>query len=144
MPTARPPAAYILWAAWPRLLQKGRKPSVFFERQATKNCLGWEQSKRHTTRSWVEDQGLEPYNRANDDLLPLLFHPGRKGRMELNPQQIHAVIAALYNLDVFRRMLAGPGLKDMFAKDKLEAAQKDDLTVLELGLEFLRKTLFAG
>ena len=122
---------------------KGR-PEVIYERQQTRNCQGWRQERQHTIDSWNRDQGLEPYNQANDSMLPLLFHPKREGKLELSPQQIHAVIAALYNLDVFRQMLESPALKDMFDSARLKAAQSDDLAVLDLGRDFLIKTLFKG
>ena len=122
---------------------KGGKPGeVIYMRQETTGCLGWDQPRTHTIESWTRDQGLEPYDAANDRLLGLLFHPRRQGRMELKPQQVHAVIAALYNLDTFRQMLGLPLLQNMFDKQRLQEAAARDEDLLDLGREFLKKALF--
>ncbi len=107
-------------------------------------CLGWGQAREHTLESWVADQGLAPYQAAGRELLPLWFHPARKGRMDLTQQQIHAVIAALYNLEVFAQAAAKPGFgRDCGLKpERVQAALKDPEALLLVGRDFLLARLF--
>ena len=137
----RPAACRIYPLARAAALRHGRAEAVYFRQEAPK-CLGWGQEREHNLASWTADQGLEPYDRANDRLLPLLFHPKRKGRLNLTQRQVHAVLVALYNLDVFRRMLGQPDFARRFNPAGVEEAMTADETVLDLGIEFLLTTLF--
>jgi Fe-S-cluster containining protein len=118
------------------------EPEILYLRQETKGCLGWDQDREHTVETWTDDQDLALYNQANDDMTPLFFHPKRKGRLDLNPRQIHAVIVALYNLDIFSQMLDTPFFKDLFQQDQIETARESDEDLLLLGRDFLIKQLF--
>lgn len=122
--------------------QSAEAPEVLFLRQETKGCLGWEQDREHTCGTWVADQELEQYNLANDQLLPLFFHTKRPKRMQLDPKQIHGVIAALYNLDVFRPMAAQPEFRKKHGTARVEKALKSDEELLLLGRDFLLDELF--
>ncbi len=126
-------------AAAPR---EGRLPDVIYYRQKTQNCLGWDQDREHKCEAWNRDQGLLPYHQANDKLLPLLFHARRQGRLDLTPPQIHAVIAALYNLDVFKQMVIKSDFQPRPESDRLEAALGNDEDLLLLGRDFLIDKLF--
>ena len=129
-------------AAAPGQAQAG--PEVIFLRQETKGCLGWDQDRAHTCGTWVDDQELEPYNQANDQLLPLLFHPKRQSRLQLDPRQIHGIIAALYNLDVFKQMVTQPDFRKKYGASRVEQALASDEELLILGRDFLMDQLFGG
>lgn len=133
----------LAWAAKPAA--EGKPPQELFVRQETKGCLGWEESKEHTPAAWVADQGLEPYLEANATLLSLFFHPKRQGRLKLSQAQTHAVIAALYNLDVFRQAAAQAGFaqKAGLKPERVSQALKSDEELLSLGRDWLAARLFA-
>ncbi len=142
----RPAACRIYPLAWlARPAAEGRPPRELFVRQETKGCLGWSEDREHTPASWVEDQGLGPYLEANAALLGLFFHPRRRGRLKLNQAQTHAVIAALYNLDVFRQAVAKPGFAQGagVAPERVERALASDEELLGLGRDWLAGRLFA-
>lgn len=120
----------------------GGAPEVVFLKQETTGCLGWDQSREHTVETWSGDQELEAYHLYNDRLLPLFFHPKRRGRLKLTPPQIHAVIAALYNLDVFRKMVDQPGFRKRFDPERIERSLTDDEELLQVGADFLAAELF--
>lgn len=125
----------------------GAPPSELFLRQQTKGCLGWGEPRRQDIVSWVAEQELAPYQEANDALLGLFLHPRRAGqRLELAPPQIHAVIMALYNLDVFRQMLERPDFAQGLELDpaRLEAARQADEELLLLGRDWLMARLFTA
>ena len=124
----------------------GSGPLVVHLRLETTGCLGWQEKTVRTLASWEEEQGLTEYHRANDRLMELLLHPRRTGRLKLNQAQTHAVIAALYNLDVFRQNIAlkGFGEKFGFSDADIAGAGASDEDLLVLGEKWLCKVLFAN
>ncbi len=124
--------------------QPAGPPRVVFLKQADAGCRGWGQDRELTCRSWQAEQGLAPYVEANDRLLGLLLHPRRRGRMRLTPRQTHAVILALYNLDVFRRLAADPAFVRRYdlAPERVDAAVARDEELLALGQDWLCQVLF--
>ncbi|MFZ5584814.1 MAG: YkgJ family cysteine cluster protein [Thermodesulfobacteriota bacterium] len=123
---------------------QGRPAGEVWLRQETPGCLGWGAKRRLTVADWIADQGLAPYQAANDALLPLFCHPRRQGRLRLNQPQIHGVVLALYNLDLWRQAVARPGFAQRQGLDpqRVEAALAADEDLLLLGRDWLRKELF--
>ncbi|MCB2228789.1 MAG: YkgJ family cysteine cluster protein [Desulfarculaceae bacterium] len=122
----------------------GRPPREVFLRGETPGCLGWDQPDELTIETWIEDQGLAPYQAANNQALGLFMHPARKGKVSLNDQQTHAFISALYNLEAFRPLAASPGFGDKFGFDgeRVAEALEDEEKLLALGVDWLVKVLF--
>ena len=117
---------------------------VLYIRQETTGCLGWDRDVEHTPLSWDENQGLIEYNQANDLLLMLYFHPKRRGRVELTPEQTHAVIAALYNPDVFLEMMSRSEYRQRWGALRIRDAKMSDKALLLLGRDYLLDILFGG
>ncbi len=122
----------------------GAPPSEVFLRQDTPGCLGWDQPDELTIEAWIADQGLEPYQAANNRAARLLLHPARQGKVSLNDQQTHAFLSALYNLEAFRPLAASPGFGDKFGfeNERIQAALDDEEELLNLGIDWLIKVLF--
>ena len=122
----------------------GRPAREVFLAQEAPGCLGWDQRRSLTVEAWVADQGLGPFQEANDALLGLFCHPRRHGRLELEPAQIHGVILALYNLDVFRRLAAQPEMarRQGLPEVRLPGALASDEALLDLGRDWLLNRLF--
>lgn len=127
-----------------RAVAPGPPRREVFLRQEAPACLGWQEDRPLSLEDWVADQKLKPYHEANDALLGLFFHPRRRGRLELEPPQIHAVIMALYNLDVFRRLAGQPDFapRHGFKVWRVEDALRRDEDLLLLGRDWLERQLF--
>lgn len=125
--------------------QAGQPPHEFFVVTETRGCLGWDEPRDITVQQWIEEQGLEDYRKANNRLLSLLMHPHRPRPMELSERQVHGVVMALYNLDVFREAVTLDGFARRFGleQERLEAALLSDESLLELGQDWLSSQLFA-
>jgi len=110
----------------------------------TPACLGWQEERVETIEHWVEDQGLDPYQQANNLLPRLLLHPRRGRPMELDPRQIHGYLLALYNLDLFRELVASDGFGARFnlSPDRVQAALADEEALLALGISWLVEQFF--
>lgn len=127
-----------------RAVAPGPPLREMFLRQEAPACLGWQADRPLSVADWVADQGLAPYQEANDALLGLFLHPQRRGRLEFQPAQVHAVILALYNLDLFRDLARRPdfGARFGFSPQRVRQALASDQDLLWLGRDWLEKQLF--
>jgi hypothetical protein len=66
---------------------------------------GKEAGKQFTAAAYFQDQGLEKYNRYNDQMTQLLQHPKIQAGFRPTKEQADQYIMALYNLDTFRQDL---------------------------------------
>jgi Fe-S-cluster containining protein len=121
----------------------GGPARVIFLSQESPACLGWRQERRLDLQTWVAEQGLAPYQEANDRLLGLVMHPSRRGRVELSPAQTHAVILGLYNIDVFRQWAGTPAGAARLGLAPEGARTLSDEELLVLGQDWLVRELFA-
>ncbi|MCM0754786.1 YkgJ family cysteine cluster protein [Desulfovibrio aminophilus] len=106
------------------------------------HCRGFEQEGEWTAESWLKDQGLEPYNEANDRYMRLVADWRAAGR-GLDSRRAGMVFLALYQPDDFQRFL-----RDMKMFERLEAepgreerVMADEEAALDFGLDWLRLTL---
>ncbi|MDY6905014.1 MAG: YkgJ family cysteine cluster protein [Thermodesulfobacteriota bacterium] len=109
------------------------------------HCKGFGRERTITVRQWVEEQGLAPYNRANDLMMELIsaknrFAPGQQ--LDLTSQNIF--YTGCYDLDRFRTEILGTGeLADMgFDEKRCAAAKTDDDILLPLALEWVKRMLY--
>ncbi|MDZ7642625.1 MAG: YkgJ family cysteine cluster protein [Desulfurivibrio sp.] len=86
--------------------EQGREPRELFVLVKEPHCRGFEMDRRWDVEEWMRDQGLEPYNRASDVLLPLLRHPRILEGWRPSPEQRELYLQTLYQLDNFRHRLA--------------------------------------
>jgi uncharacterized protein len=108
------------------------------------HCKGFAEPETHTVAEWFENQGLDEYNRINDEVLTLLQHEKVQKGMRLSRQQIDNFLLALYRLDEFRELVSSPGFQDRFMLTEEERASvlSDDLSLLRFGIRWLKKSLF--
>jgi hypothetical protein len=141
----RPAACRIYPLAW-GLRPSGQGGGEVYFRQKTHGCRGWEEPVTHTPAGWVADQGLEPYLESSRQLQGLWMHSGRRGRLQLSQAQTHAVISALYNLEVFRQAAGRPGFAAAagLEPDRVERALADDEELLLVGRDWLAARLFGA
>ncbi len=107
-------------------------------------CLGFGEKGTLTVEGWAADQGLGPYRAANNRIAKLFLHPRRPRPLALSPEQVHAVVLALYNLDVFRGYVEQPGFARSSGLDEARIAQAlgSDEALLDLGQDWLTARLF--
>jgi len=126
---------------------RGAEPLEVFLVQQTPGCLGWQEPRELTVQRYLDEQALAPYREANNRILELFMHPSRPPMLQLDERQIHAVIMALYNLDVFRQAVAAPGFAGRLAltarvEEPSRLAQISDESLLWLGQGWIADLLF--
>jgi Fe-S-cluster containining protein len=129
-----------------RLGPGGEPEEAFLASGADGSCLGFGEPGTLTVEAWIRDQGMDPYRSANDRVARLFLDPRRPRPMALSPAEVHAVVLALYNLDVLREMVAGPGFaaRSGLGEERVRRALAADEALLELGQDWLAARLFGG
>ena len=122
----------------------GEPREIFVVATRSDTCLGFGETGTLSVEGWARDQGLDPYRAANNRVAKLFLHPRRPRPLSLRPEQVHAVILALYNLDVFRRSVEQPEFARRFGFEEaaLSRALSSDEALLELGQDWLTARLF--
>jgi uncharacterized protein len=107
-------------------------------------CLGFGAAVDSTVEAWTNGQGLDAYRAANDKVARLFLHPNRPRPLGLNPAGLHAVVMALYNLDVFRVRLSDPkfAAEAGWSEEDVSQALASDEALLEAGQRWLTSRLF--
>ena len=144
--TDRPGACrtYPLGRAVSRDLQGGC--TEFYVLLSEPHCHGHHaaSTKAFTVATWTEDQGLAPYNAANDALLPLIQHELVKQGRKLTPKEKELFLIALYDLDTFRdflRQTARSGL-NLRMPENTTYRFADDTDLLNFAVRWLENELF--
>ncbi|MGI6656599.1 MAG: YkgJ family cysteine cluster protein [Desulfobulbus sp.] len=110
------------------------------------HCRGFaESSPLVTVQQYLATQELEPYNRYNDALLPLLQHPlVQSGAFKPSRSQLDQYMLALYDLDRFRRDMNEGRivLNRPLSPAQLKGLTGDDEELLLLAICWLREVLF--
>ena len=120
-------------------------PSEKFVVDASRErCGGFGVSAEGTVEAWTHGQGLDEYRAANNRIATLFLHPARPRPLELSPAGVHSVVMALYNLDVFRELVARPSFSSEhgFSAASVEHALASDEALLALGQQWLAARLF--
>lgn len=116
----------------------------FFFTVREDHCRGFEADRTWTVSEWLDDQGLEEYNRINDLLMELYVLKARGKGRELTPQHIQMFMMACYNTEKFRSFIFNSGFLNRFEieEDLMEKLREDDMELLEFAFRWLRFALF--
>ena len=108
------------------------------------HCRGFVDGEARTAAEWFADQGLDEYNRMNDELLAILQHEKAQEGLQLTAAQRENFLLALYRLDEFRRLVESAGFQGSASLTDAEksAVLADDLSLLRFGIRWLQETLF--
>ncbi len=106
-------------------------------------CLGTREDPVRTVHEWVADQELGMYLTLNDRMVDFVLRVKTSLGRPLDERALHKVVVALYNLDVFRDFVASTNLLDALNTEEYlrRRVHHDDLSLLELGLVYLRRAL---
>ncbi len=135
--------SYPLMRLASRSRETGRITERFFLLKES-HCRGFEAGRPRTVRQWAADQGLTVYNEMNDRILELISLKNRRRPGPLDPESRKRFVMALYDLDEFRRQVFASALvhNERYAPALRREAEKDDVALLILAVEWLKKELF--
>ena len=123
--------------------ENGRTREVFVLVRE-EHCRGFTEAESHTAAEWFADQGLDEYNRINDELLAILQHEKMRKGLRLTREQREKFLLALYRLDEFRRLVESAGFQSSVSltDEEKSTVLADDLSLLRFGIRWLQETIF--
>ncbi len=107
-------------------------------------CGGFGAPAARTVHDWTVGQGLEAYRGPNERAARLLLHPRRPRPLSLSSGAVHAVVMALYNVDVFRVFASRPGFaaESGLGAERVGEGLRSDEALLALGHDWIAARLF--
>ena len=107
-------------------------------------CKGHKENKTLTVAKWLEDQGINEYNKMGYYFKELTLHKFLQEGENLSPQKIEMFFLACYNVDGFRDFVFKSSFFDKFIVDEATKSRikKDDVELLKFGYSWLRFALF--
>ncbi len=125
-------------------VDENNKFDEFFYIAAPESCFGQNEKRRLTISKWIEDQNLKEYQEANNHIMTFFLHPERIRPMTLKDEEMHAIIMALYNIDVFRRFIQQPEFNSTYNILSLnrDTAVESDENILNFGQEWITALIF--
>lgn len=108
------------------------------------HCLGFAGTENQTASEYFHNQGLDHYNRRNDELMILLQHERLRRGFRPTRRQQEQFIMALYKLDLFRQEMSSGriNMKRPLTVAELQGLAGDDEQLLRLGGHWLQQEFF--
>lgn len=107
------------------------------------HCHGFGRKSGQTVGEWIAGQDVAAHNEMNDRLLAVIGLKNRVMPGALEGGDGDLFYLACYDLDTFREQIRGGLLGDVDIPDHVKTgAMEDDVTLLNLGMEWIKFRLF--
>lgn len=122
----------------------GWRGERFYFLMQEEGCQGFCEAKKWTVREWLEDQGIDEYDRWGEQYKELTLHEFFETGGVLSPEKLHMLFTACYDLDKFREFVFDSTLLQRFDVDEdfVQEMRGDDEALLRFAAQWLRFSLF--
>jgi uncharacterized protein len=108
------------------------------------HCLGFKEDREWTLREWLTNEGVDEYNRMNDQWLEIITSQKTLGPKKDAQQKTQMFFMASYNLDKFREFIFK---SRFFERFEVESGLKsrlasDDVELMKFSFDWLKFSLF--
>ena len=105
-------------------------------------CLGHQETKTWTIKSWVEDQQIQTYNEMNDLWVDMdtLFRKNPWGAQGIDSPALKMAFMACFNMDEFRTFIFESTFLSRFdlPRKRIEALAESDVEIMTFGFEWVQ------
>ena len=107
------------------------------------HCCGFDAGTARTPRQWMENQGLELYNIANDRYMRVMAMVKASGQ-PISSKLASMCVLAFYQLDQFREFLRKMDVLDKLdmSDDRREAIMEEDESCLDFACDWIELVVF--
>lgn len=107
-------------------------------------CLGHCDEKTWTIGSWIQDQGVTPYDELGEEFKEIALNEFFLRGQHLKPAHMDMLVMVLYDLDKFRRFVVESSFLERFDVEDaiVQQIQDNDVELLRLGFRWLKFSLF--
>ena len=109
------------------------------------HCKGFEEERQWTVAEWREDQGVDVRDAANAEWTDLIVRKRSfPASIKLTEKAKQLFFMVSYNIDGFRQFVFDSSFLDRYSVDAKtqEEIRKDDVSLLQFGLHWLKGVLF--
>ena len=108
------------------------------------HCRGFNRKSGQTVGQWLAGQDVDAHNAMNDRLVEIISFKNRMMPGPLDGGDADGFYLACYDLDTFRERISNEKLLSdaPFSAGTVEKALADDVTLLELGMAWVKYMLF--
>jgi hypothetical protein len=121
---------------------KDAKEKFFLVRES--HCHGFSEDTEWTPAGWMANQGVDEYNRLNDQWLEITSSSKPLGSGQDLKRKIQMFYFASYNIDGFRRFVFESPFLSRFEVDpeQQEDMKTDDMALMLFAFDWLKFSLF--
>lgn len=107
-------------------------------------CKGHNEDNKMKVGEWLEDQGINEYNRIGELFKEITLHDYFEKEGQLEPRKMEMFFTACYNIDKFRDFIFQSTFLQKFDVDDsvLEKLKNDDIELLKFAYGWLRFAIF--
>lgn len=107
-------------------------------------CQGHKEDNKLTVGEWLEDQGINEYNKIGELFKDITLHDYFEKGGQLDPRKMEMFFTACYNIDKFRDFVFQSTFLEKFEVDNeiINKIKTDDLELLKFGYNWLRFAIF--
>lgn len=123
--------------------EKGPEEEEFYFFINETHCLGYEDDKKWTIKSWRIDQEVNVYDEMNRDWKAMQLRKNTQAQDELTENKQAQVYMACYDIDRFRRFVFESSFLDIFdIKNKvIERIKADESELMKFGFNYVKYIL---
>ena len=135
---------YPLGLATQKDMSDGCSGDRFYFLLHEEECKGYDEPRAWSVRQWLDDQGIDEYERWGEEFKELTLHKFFETGGVLSPKKMHMLFTACYDLDKFREFVFDSTLLQRFDVDEdlVEEMRYSDDAVLRFAFLWLRFSLF--
>lgn len=104
------------------------------------HCLGYNEKKSWTIKSWREDQEVALYDEVNQEWKGLLLRKNLPGQPKLDESKQFQFYMASYDLDRFKRYVFESNFLNVFDIDDetIEKIKEDEKELIKFGVKYIK------
>ena len=123
--------------------EKGPEEEEFYFFINETHCLGYEDDKKWTIKSWRIDQEVNVYDEMNRDWKAMQLRKNTQAQDELDEKKQAQVYMACYDVDGFRRFIFESRFLDIFDIDNkiIEKIKTDESELMKFGFNYVKYIL---
>jgi Fe-S-cluster containining protein len=136
---------YPLGMAAQKDTRDGWRGERFYFLMKEEGCQGFGEENEWTVAQWIENQGIDEYDRWGEGYKELTLHEFFEDEdAVLSPERMQMLFTASYDLDKFREFVFESSLLQRFEIDEefIEAMRTDDEELLRFAYHWLRFSVF--
>jgi len=135
---------YPVGLAASRDTEDGWRGERFYYLLKEEGCQGFEESEEWTIGEWMDNQGVDEFDRWGEAYKELTLHEFFENGGQLSPERLEMFYTAMYDLDRFRSFVFDSSLLEKFYvdEDQIEEMRYSDEALLRFSHHWLRFALF--